>query len=305
MKSFILYSDMCKNILALINNEQAGELFRMIVDYANGDEIQPVNDMGVRMAFEIIRAGLDANIQAYEEICEKRRESGRLGGLAKASKGKQNLANKANATKLSKGKQNLAKRSKLSINNIIQYNTIQDNIIEESNKEESNDSMSSCELDFNRLVEFFNSELKKRNSLIPSIKQLSDARKKTLKARVREYGKESLVKVFRKAAVSDFLNGKNDRSFTASFDWLLKPTNFPKVLEGNYDNPTKAQPKDAITTNVNGLIEQVKQEQQQREDEKRQRVMEIYQAAKGGDARSANIIEQMRENGTLAKYNLK
>lgn len=296
---------MCKNILALIGDVQAGQLFRMIVDYANGEELTPAKDMGVRMAFEIIRAGLDANVQAYEEMCEKRRESGRLGGLAKAGKGKQNLANEASATKHSNHKQNLANLSKVSNNNIIQYNIKQNNIIEESNKEESNDSLSSCELDFARLLEFFNSQLKKNNSLIPSIKQLSDARKKTLKARAREYGKEALVKVFQKAAISDFLNGKNDRSFTASFDWLLKPTNFPKVLEGNYDNPVKDKPKDAITSNVNGLIEQVKQEQQQREDEKRKRILETYQAAKNGDARSVQIIAQMRENGTLEKYGLK
>ena len=304
MKSFILYNDMCKNILALIDDVQAGQLFRMIVDYANGEELTPTKDIGVRMAFEIIRAGLDANVQAYEEMCEKRRESGRLGGLAKASKGKQNLANEANATKLSKGKQNLANLSKVSNNNIIQYNIKQNNIIEESNKEESNDSLSSCELDFARLLEFFNSQLKKNNSLIPSIKQLSDARKKTLKARAREYGKEALVKVFQKASVSDFLNGKNDRSFTASFDWLLKPTNFPKVLEGNYDNPVKDKPKDAITSNVNGLIEQVKQEQQQREEADRQRVLEFYEKAQNGDKRSQQLVDMMRESGKLAKYGL-
>ena len=304
MKSFILYNDMCKNILALIDDVQAGQLFRMIVDYANGEELTPAKDMGVRMAFEIIRAGLDANVQAYEEMCEKRRENGRLGGLAKASKGKQNLANEANATKRSNPKQNLANLSKVSNNNIIQYNIKQNNIIEESNKEESNDSLSSCELDFARLLDFFNSQLKKNNSLIPSIKQLSDARKKTLKARAREYGKEALVKVFQKASVSDFLNGKNDRSFTASFDWLLKPTNFPKVLEGNYDNPVKDKPKDAITSNVNGLIEQVKQEQQQREEADRQRVLEFYEKAQNGDKRSQQLVDMMRESGKLAKYGL-
>jgi len=304
MKSFILYNDMCKNILALIDDVQAGQLFRMIVDYANGEELTPAKDMGVRMAFEIIRAGLDANVQAYEEMCEKRRENGRLGGLAKASKGKQNLANEANATKRSNPKQNLANLSKVSNNNIIQYNIKQNNIIEESNKEESNDSLSSCELDFARLLDFFNSQLKKNNSLIPSIKQLSDARKKTLKARAREYGKEALVKVFQKASVSDFLNGKNDRSFTASFDWLLKPTNFPKVLEGNYDNPVKDKPKDTITSNVNGLIEQVKQEQQQREEADRQRVLEFYEKAQNGDKRSQQLVDMMRESGKLAKYGL-
>lgn len=302
MKSFILYNDMCRNILSLLDDEQAGRLFRMIVNYANGEEYEDAKDIAVKMAFEIIRAGLKANAQAYEEMCEKRRENGRLGGLAKAGKSKQNVANLANATNCSNTKQNVATLSKRS-NNIIQYNIKENNIIEEE-KEESNDSLSSSQLDFPRLLEFFNSQLKENNSLIPTIKQLSDARKKMLKARVRESGKEALVSVFKKAAVSDFLNGKNNRNFIASFDWLLKPTNFPKVLEGNFDNPVNTKASDPLTANANGLLEQVKQEQQQREEEQRRRIISLYNAAKDGDERSIAIVEQMRKNGILEKFNL-
>lgn len=49
--------------------------------------------------------------------------------------------------------------------------------------------------------------------------------------------------MFTIASKSDFLNGKNNTGWTASIDWLLKPANFVKVLEGNYVNkvaPTKA-----------------------------------------------------------------
>lgn len=304
-KTFILYTDICKGALKRMNADQAGLLFNMIVDYADGSDVTSCNDLAVDMAFEIIRAAIETNNRSYEEICEKRRESGRKGGLAKASKESKNSKSKQMLTKQANAN-GIAKPTYMICNDMI-CNEIKDTNVsyDNLNKEESKDSLSSCELDFARLLDFFNSQLKKNNSLIPSIKQLSDARKKTLKARAREYGKEALVKVFQKAAISDFLNGKNDRSFTASFDWLLKPTNFPKVLEGNYDNPVKDKPKDAITSNVNGLIEQVKQEQQQREDEKRKRILETYQAAKNGDERSAQIIEQMRSNGTLAKYNLK
>ena len=300
MKSFILYSDMCRNILALLNDKQAGSLFRMIVGYANNEGQCNTDDVAVQMAFEIIRSGLDANVRAYEEMCEKRRESGRLGGLARASKGKQTLANEANASNVSKGKQTLAT---LSNNNIIQYknNIIKNNIIKE---EESNDSLSSSTLDFARLVAYFNGLLKEYNSLMPQVKQLNETRKKMLKARVREFGKEALVSVFKKAAASDFLNGKNNRNFVASFDWLLKPTNFPKVLEGNYDNPVNTKPTDPLTANANGLLQQVKQEQQQRVEDERQRILGIYQAAQDGDDRSIAIVESMRKNGTLKKFNL-
>jgi hypothetical protein len=310
-KTFILYTDICKGALKRMNAVQAGLLFNMIVDYADGSDVTSCNDLAVDMAFEIIRAAIETNNRTYEEICEKRRANGRKGAEVTNSKKRQNAANADNNGKTrqmpnesanadNNGKNGMICNDMI-CNEIKDTNVSYDNL----NKEESKDSLSSCELDFARLLDFFNSQLKKNNSLIPSIKQLSDARKKTLKARAREYGKEALVKVFQKAAVSDFLNGKNDRSFTASFDWLLKPTNFPKVLEGNYDNPVKDKPKDAITSNVNGLIEQVKQEQQQREDEKRERILETYQAAKQGDERSITIIEQMRSNGTLAKYNLK
>lgn len=310
-KTFILYTDICKGALKRMNADQAGLLFNMIVDYADGSDVTSCNDLAVDMAFEIIRAAIETNNRTYEEICEKRRANGRKGAEVTNSKKRQNAANADNSGKTrqmpneSANADNSGKNGMICndmiCNEIKDTNVSYDNL----NKEESKDSLSSCELDFARLLEFFNSQLKKNNSLIPSIKQLSDARKKTLKARAREYGKEALVKVFQKAAISDFLNGKNDRSFTASFDWLLKPTNFPKVLEGNYDNPVKDKPKDAITSNVNGLIEQVKQEQQQREEADRQRVLEFYEKAQNGDKRSQQLVEMMRESGKLAKYGLK
>lgn len=69
---------------------------------------------------------------------------------------------------------------------------------------------------------------------------LSEQRKKCIRARIREHGKEIFMEVIRKAAASDFLKGQNQRGFTATFDWLIKPSNFEKVLSGNYDNHSGA-----------------------------------------------------------------
>ena len=70
------------------------------------------------------------------------------------------------------------------------------------------------------------------------MRTISDSSKRAgaVKARIREHGEEAVREMIRKAAKSDFLNGKNQRGWTASFDWLFLPTNFVKVLEGNYDN---------------------------------------------------------------------
>lgn len=301
-KTFILYTDICKGALKMLSKSQAGLLFNMIIDYADAGVAESGGDATVDIAFSIIRATIDANSRSYEEICEKRRENGRKGGLAKGSKNsknsksKQMLTDEANANEIAKPTMIY---NDMICNDIKDSNESYDNIRTNSNELES-----SSTLDFARLLEFFNAQLKENNSLIPSIKQLSDARKKMLKARVREFGKEALVSVFRKAAVSDFLNGKNNRNFIASFDWLLKPTNFPKVLEGNYDNPVNTKASDPLTANANGLLEQVKQEKQQREEEQRRRIISLYNAAKDGDERSITIVEQMRKNGILEKYNL-
>src|SRR5262249_31084708 len=37
-------------------------------------------------------------------------------------------------------------------------------------------------------------------------------------------------------AASDWLTGKSDRGWCATFAWVLEPKNLRKVVEGNYDN---------------------------------------------------------------------
>lgn len=64
----------------------------------------------------------------------------------------------------------------------------------------------------------------------------SSKRYKSLTARIREYGIEDVLKAIDKIRVSDFLQGKNNNGWMITFDWFVLPNNFPKVLEGNYDN---------------------------------------------------------------------
>lgn len=86
--------------------------------------------------------------------------------------------------------------------------------------------------DYQQIVDMF-------HSLCPSfssVKSLSDARKKAIKARLNAYTVEQIQEAFRKAEASDFLKGKNDRNWTANFDWIIKDANMAKILDGNYDN---------------------------------------------------------------------
>ena len=60
-------------------------------------------------------------------------------------------------------------------------------------------------------------------------------RHEMLVARIKQYGIDDVLSGIEHIKYSDFLQGKKT-NFIITFDWFVKPNNFPKVLEGNYDN---------------------------------------------------------------------
>lgn len=90
-------------------------------------------------------------------------------------------------------------------------------------------------ISWEKFVEFFNTAM--RGKTIPKIRgfHLAEHRKKTIRARINEYGKDAVVEVVKKAAASSFLNGGGDKGFVADIDWMMGPRNFPKILDGFYD----------------------------------------------------------------------
>lgn len=87
-------------------------------------------------------------------------------------------------------------------------------------------------IDYQQVVDMYN------NTCVsfPRCKSLSDARKKSIKARLNTYSITDLQLAFEKVEKSDFLKGKNDRNWSANFDWILKDSNMAKIFDGNYDN---------------------------------------------------------------------
>ena len=80
----------------------------------------------------------------------------------------------------------------------------------------------------------------------PSVRSLSDERKKAIKARLKTYTIDDFKTVFENAEASSFLKGV-DGGWKASFDWLIKEANMLKVLEGNYaDKPKRYGRKEPV-----------------------------------------------------------
>jgi len=76
---------------------------------------------------------------------------------------------------------------------------------------------------------------------LPQLRIIDDSRKAMVRSRwnadERFQSVEFWERFFLNVSSSDFLMGRTDRPWTGCcFDWLLKPANFRKIVEGNYDN---------------------------------------------------------------------
>lgn len=103
------------------------------------------------------------------------------------------------------------------------------------NGEEKKDKLSlshSQRIDWVGLMDWYNSLFKDK---LPAIKSMTETRKKAVKARIAQYGKESIRTVFNLVLQSSFLLGGNDRNWKCDFDWIFKQANYTKILEGNYN----------------------------------------------------------------------
>jgi len=59
-----------------------------------------------------------------------------------------------------------------------------------------------------------------------------------LRGRINAYSVDEILEAIEKIKESSFLCGDNKRNWVATFDWFIKPSNFAKVLEGNYKDKT-------------------------------------------------------------------
>ncbi len=95
---------------------------------------------------------------------------------------------------------------------------------------------------------------------IPTIAKMTPKRKSMVNARVKEFGINMVYNAIAKASESSFLNGGGSKGCIADFDWVFRPNNFPKVLEGNYDD---VKP---VNMSRNGTNEQNKSREQREAD---------------------------------------
>ena len=96
--SFIIYTDYA-DAMEDWTDEEAGIFLKALMQYAQSDKVPVIKNRVVKSVFNLAKKQMDKDAQKWAETVAKRKEAGRKGGEASASKRKQTQANE------SKGKQ--------------------------------------------------------------------------------------------------------------------------------------------------------------------------------------------------------
>lgn len=117
-KSFVVYHDI-KEVLDDLTDEQAGKLFRSMVNYSVEGSEQPLDGV-LKFIFIPIRQQMDRDSTKWEGIREKRAEAGRKGGIKSGESRRK--ANEANALSASSNEANEAVNVNVNVNDNVTVN---------------------------------------------------------------------------------------------------------------------------------------------------------------------------------------
>lgn len=217
--------------LLRVSDERYGRIVRAMSEYTFNQAEPSFTDDGDWIVWELIKPILQKGMN----LSDVRREA----NSKRRNKKNQHSSNKLqqSATK----KAFVAEVVQQSATDKEEEKDKEEGIIKDTNVSMSSfdDVLSGDDINYQNLLLYFNSIM--RDKAIPAIERMTIKRRNAVKARITEFGKEAAKIVIDNAANSTFLNGGGDNGFVASFDWLFKPNNFPKVLEGNYVNKSRKQ----------------------------------------------------------------
>lgn len=225
--SFVLYNDYRKHI-TLLSDLDKGKLLDAIFAYADGEDVELEGSVG--MAFSFIKSQMDRDAAKWEEERQARSDAGKK-GMANRWGGHNKIITNDNSvipviTKDNKAYQDITNVTVTVTDNVTDTVTVTENVKDKG-------------VDYQLIADMYNDTCVS----FPRLTQLSDKRKKAIKARLNKYTVDDLKRAFEMAEQSDFLKGDNSRNWSANFDWIMNDNNLAKILDGNYANkrPSKIE----------------------------------------------------------------
>ncbi|MBC8533193.1 DUF6291 domain-containing protein [Yeguia hominis] len=196
--------------IAKLSDQEVGRLFRSLLEYSETGEAPELAGRE-SVAFDFIADDIDRAKQNYSELCDRNRENGK--------KKYDRLPSHATACETCQSESKTKSKSKR----------------EKESKAKRDDEDASAS--GAHLLEAYRSAFIEE---CPSLPQPSETGKWTAarKQAIRAKGMtpDEMRAVFAKVQQSDFLSGRSQKWDGCSLDWILKPANWQKIREGNYDN---------------------------------------------------------------------
>lgn len=273
IRAFVIDAQDTERMLEDFSDEEAGKILKGLLAYANRGEEFETEDRAMRCLFKNIQANIDRNYDKYEAKCErnrqiaKAREQKRKEAREKKEERAERKPKAPKSTNVHEREQTSPKapnENEIEITNIKVIKEAKASIIKapkgatsetssdaasapaQEAKNEASQTQKESKIDFEKVRQQFNRLM--QDKAIPKLKgKIAGQRKAFFEARVREYGITSAYRVMIKAAESGFLNGGGRNGWLANFEWIFRPNNFPKVLDGYYDNPQPQVPTATAT----------------------------------------------------------
>ena len=253
-KSYIMYKSW-NPLLESLPPEQLYEVFHAIIKYQNGEETN-IKDPVIQAIFKMFKKQFEEDENKWGKERQQRIDAGRKGGKAKPNEYKECLAEVSEAKEclapLSKVKQTKANQAvmvEVEVEGNVEVEDSVDvkNILPPYSPPKGGEADSSLRSESRQNIDGYTPPKPERTDYqgvldayheccpsFPVVIKLTETRKRAIKARLKDYGLDEIKRAFSLAGQSDFLKGSS--GWQASFDWLMKPANMTKVLEGNYTN---------------------------------------------------------------------
>ena len=259
-KNSFLFMDSWITLFQSMPSQEAGDLIKAVCDFSTGKQAEIENPLVLAM-FNLIKKQMEENKENYKAKCEKQAEYGKMGSEKRWGKTQKQEKSKENSDSIAKDSYPISEDSYPISENGYPINSDRVEWHKEEEKEEEKEedilppysppkggeADSSLRSESRQNIDGYTPPKPERTDYqgvldayheccpnFPAVIKLTETRKRAIKARLKDYGLDEIKQAFSLAGQSDFLKGSS--GWQASFDWLMKPANMTKVLEGNYTN---------------------------------------------------------------------
>lgn len=252
-KNSFLFMDSWITLFQSMPSQEAGDLIKAVCDFSTGKQAEIENPLVLAM-FNLIKKQMEENKENYKAKCEKQAEYGKMGSEKRWGKTQKQEKSKENSDSIAKDSYPISEDSYPINSDRVEWHKEEE---KEEEKEEDilppysppkgGEADSSLRSESRQNIDGYTPPKPERTDYqgvldayheccpsFPAVIKLTETRKRAIKARLKDYGLDEIKRAFSLAEQSDFLKGSS--GWQASFDWLMKPANMTKVLEGNYTN---------------------------------------------------------------------